>query len=99
MNSDQLRQTVAELRALANRIEGKIDTPRFDSGNAPISRKRVGRGVKQPIEAIDLETGEVVQRFASAAETAKEGFTPTSVSMCIRGKLKSHGGYKWQRAA
>ena len=99
MNCDQLRQTVAELRALANRIEATIDPPRCDGGNAPISRKRVGNGVKQPVEAIDLETGEVIRRFASAAETAKDGFTPNSVSMCLRGVLKSHGGYKWQRVA
>jgi hypothetical protein len=96
MNSDQLRQTVAELRALANRIEGTID--------APAALPSLGITPKQtrylrPVEAIDPATGEVVQRFASQADAARAGFIAPMISACLNGRAKQTGGYQWRWAA
>jgi len=51
----------------------------------------------KPVAQIDKITGAVIRVWANAYEAQREGgFTNSNISKCCSGKLKTHGGYKWQ---
>jgi len=45
---------------------------------------------------VNIETGEELM-FSSRKSIEIMGFSPSSISQCIRGKSKSHKGYRWFR--
>ena len=47
-----------------------------------------------PVVQLTLD-GELVEVYAAAKETGRSGFTPTCITACIKGKKKTHKGYKW----
>ena len=57
-----------------------------------------GTGTGKPIEALDLETGEVVGRFPSAAAAGRVGFHKSALSLCLRAPHRQHKGYHWRYA-
>lgn len=42
-----------------------------------------------------FKNGELVMTFKSTQEAGRNGFKPSAVSKCCRGKLKTHKGYSW----
>lgn len=55
-------------------------------------------GVKNPksIPVVQLTlNGHLVNVYGSACEAERSGFSHSHINQCIKGKLKTHGGYKW----
>lgn len=59
-----------------------------------IKRRAASRSM--PVQAIDVKTGEVVLEFPSMMEAGRKGFDQAHVSLCCRGKRRTHKGYKWR---
>lgn len=52
---------------------------------------------KQSKNVLQLtKTGELVYEWPSINEAGRNGFEPSNIVNCCRGKLKSHGGYIWK---
>jgi hypothetical protein len=51
-----------------------------------------------PIESYNLETGEKVKHYRSQSATIKDGYCPTNISACLRGKARSHHNLGWRLA-
>ena len=51
---------------------------------------------ERPVER--LLNGNVVQRYRSAREAEKDGFSNQLIAKCCKGKRKHHGGYEWKYA-
>ena len=47
-----------------------------------------------PVVQLTLE-GELVNVYGSSMDAARNGFNHGNINMCIKGKRKTHGGYKW----
>ena len=61
-------------------------------------RKSSRRGAKNPksIPVVQLTLdGELVNIYGSAGEAERNGFEHTTITACIKGRRKTHGGYKW----
>ena len=50
------------------------------------------------LEAMSCRTLEVI-RFGSYYAAKLEGFDPTSIRACIKGKAYTHGGFSWRLAS
>lgn len=50
----------------------------------------------KPVAAYDMRTGKIALVFDSQKDAAKVGFRQSSISLCIKGKIKSHGGFIWR---
>ena len=50
------------------------------------------------IEAMNCRTLEVI-KFGSYYAAKLEGFDPTAIRACIRGKAYTHGGFTWRLAS
>lgn len=62
------------------------------------SNKGKGKNTVKPVEQINQE-GEVVNVFRCIADVRDCGFSPSAVSQCCRGVLKTHQGYKWRKVS
>ena len=64
--------------------------------------KSLGRGkAPRPVEKIDINTGEVVQKYRSVSEAGYEYGTQSaraSITHCCQGRYKQAYGYKWRYA-
>lgn len=47
-----------------------------------------------PVAQLTLD-GELVNVYSSAFEARENGFNQSSITRCVRGELKTSGGYKW----
>lgn len=69
---------------------------KYTGGNAPWYGKH---GVKHncsiPIVQLTLD-GKLAEIYGSSCEAERSGFTATTITACIKGKRKTHGGYKWE---
>lgn len=50
-----------------------------------------------PVIGTNLRTGKMFG-FVSISATQEAGFNPTHVTECLKGKKKSHHGFKWEKA-
>lgn len=79
-------------------------TPKQNRSNPRTVEKykqsNAGKGKHQlkPIEQLNQE-GEVVKVFRCMADVKDSGFSPSAVSQCCRGILKTHQGYKWRKVS
>lgn len=53
-------------------------------------------GNERAVIRYDLETGEQIKRYSSAAEATKEGYSKVVISRCCNGLSYSHRGYGWR---
>lgn len=60
-----------------------------------VKRKPKGSNKKRTIIGINLSNPNETRIYGSSLSTKKDGFTRQMVGMCLRGKRKSHRGYKW----
>lgn len=51
-----------------------------------------------PVIGTNLRTGKMLG-FMSISATRTAGFNPTNVTECVKGKKKSHHGFKWEKAS
>lgn len=47
-----------------------------------------------PVVQLTLD-GQLVKVYGSASEAGRNGFDSSSITKCIKGKRKTHKGYKW----
>lgn len=47
-----------------------------------------------PIVGVNIDSGEVIE-FKSASEAGRNGFSSSSVWMCLKDRQSKHKGYKW----
>jgi group I intron endonuclease len=64
---------------------------------------RYNIGIGQPttikVNQLDKKTGELLDTYYSLGEASrKTGIKTGNISMCLSGKTKSAGGYKWEKA-
>lgn len=55
------------------------------------------KALSKRVDKIDRFTGEVIETYDSEIQAAKmNGLHQGSISACVRGRLKTTGGYKWK---
>ena len=52
--------------------------------------------LSKPVQALDPETGQVVKEFPSTREAERNGFCNGKISLCCRGKRRTHKGLVWR---
>lgn len=73
----------------------------YGTRNKRISEANNGKlGVKNstaiPIVQLDLE-GNLINVYGSSMDAERNGFNHSAINQCIKGKRKTHGGYKWMK--
>lgn len=71
----------------------ELMTPKQNS-NYGTRNSRVSKALSKQVGA--FKNDELVMTFQSIAEAGRNGFDIGSVSMCCRGKRKTHKGYTWK---
>lgn len=85
-----------------NRRNNHVDNLRWcnqsENQQNPISRKRYGDSKAKPVIQLNMDC-QVVRVWASAREAEIHGgFNHRHIADVCRGKLKTHGDYKWRYA-
>lgn len=84
-----------------NNLEWCTHSYNINYGTAQQRRKEklCGRPVYiKPINQLDL-SGNVIATFKSISDAGRKlNLNKENISMCLNGKRKTHGGYKWQYA-
>lgn len=57
--------------------------------------KQRGQRSKRLVDQIDMETGEIIKTWISAAEAGRNGFSENNIYDCLNGRHKSHKGFLW----
>ena len=57
--------------------------------------KRVAEKKSIPVLQLSLD-GKFVKAWKSAVYAERNGFNQSNIIKCCKGRLKTHGGYKWQ---
>lgn len=64
--------------------------------NYGTARQRMAEKLSMSVLQIDINTGQVVSEYPSAAEAGrKNGFSQGGISDCCNGKSKTYKGFKW----
>lgn len=63
--------------------------------NERVSKKLTNGKLSKPVLQFTLD-GEFVREWPSTQECGRNGFIYQKISLCCRGKQKSHKGYKWK---
>lgn len=64
------------------------------NNNYGTRNKQVSYKLSKPVIQYDIE-GNFIREFNSISEVQNNGFNPTAISQCCKGKIKTSGGYKW----
>jgi len=63
-------------------------------------RAKGKNGAVKPVLQICKSTGKILANFFSIAEAERQlGLSSSHIVKCLKGKLKTHGGYKWKYAS
>lgn len=54
-------------------------------------------GVAQAVRGTACNGTGMVVEYPSIQDAKAGGFTPTSIRYCLQGRLKTHGGFRWER--
>ena len=97
-NEAVAKQKVADL--IAN---NHSDNPAFGYNRPPASPSTeaqiIARGLRKPIYQCDIDDNVLVEyKSVNAAASAVSG-SPTTLSNCLHGRLKSYKGYHWHYAS
>lgn len=58
--------------------------------------ERAGKSLEKPIIKISIKTGEILKRYPSKKDAAKDGFNSSCLSLCANGKIKTSSGFIWK---
>ena len=58
------------------------------------TKKKLSEAKSIPVVQLTLD-GKLVNVYASAEEARRNGFNPSNLRSCLKGRRKTHGGYKW----
>lgn len=78
-----------------NRLENLNLMTHKENNNFGTRTERAAKAQSKPVVAFD-EAGNVVLEFSSTMEAGRNGFHQGALSLCCRGKLKHHRGYRWK---
>lgn len=62
---------------------------------SPEAIKKSALAHKKPVAAYDIN-GNVIKQYAGVIDTKIDGFTPSCVSLCCKGKISTHRGLIWK---
>lgn len=85
-------------KRISNALKGRVlsDEHKKALSNA---RKGVPRIYsRRPIEKLDKNTGEVLQRYEMIISTREDGYNPHAIQAVLSGKGKTSGGFGWRYA-
>lgn len=91
---DEARERLAKR---AQEVQDRLRSPKVSATRSE-ARKNSPRAkalAQRNCIAVEGRRGEDVRLYASAKDTARDGFNPATVSRCLHGHLKSHGGFTW----
>ncbi len=87
-----LMQVIHNKRTTCKNIQAK-----FHNDNRKISQFHSRQGGKIPIYQINKDTNNIIKEWESATYAAKVlNLDSSSITKCLKGKLKTHGGFKWR---
>lgn len=84
-----------ETRKKISDAQSGSKSPKFGKPINPVHQKMMLEARRQPIIQYALD-GSFVKRWESLSEASKEGFNNTCITMCCRGKNKTHNGFLWK---
>uniref|UniRef100_A0A6C0EYD8 HNH nuclease domain-containing protein n=1 Tax=viral metagenome TaxID=1070528 RepID=A0A6C0EYD8_9ZZZZ len=59
--------------------------------------KYITKFKKTAVHKIDIDSNEIIKTYDKISDTIIDGFNIKTISSCINGKRKTHGGFRWQR--
>ena len=77
-----------------NKVENLEWVTSKENSNYGTRNKRVAKSQSKPIYGINVKTNERIE-FPSTQEAGRSGFDASAIVKCLKGKRKSHKGYKW----
>lgn len=87
--------TQEQIKRLSDAHKGYIFS---DERRAQLSELQKDKSFRppSPVKQIDLKTGLVVKEYEKIKDAKQDGFHPGHISSVCSGKLKTHGGYRWE---
>ena len=77
-----------------NKVENLEWVTSKENNNYGTRNKRVAKSQSKPIYGINVKTNEKIE-FPSTREAQRNGFDASAIVNCLKGRRKSHKGYKW----
>lgn len=68
----------------------------YGTRNQRVSEKMTNGKLSIPIVQLDPSSNKVLNVYPSTMEAERNGFYHSSIAKCIKGRYKTHRGYKWQ---
>ena len=102
---EELEDEDAAKQAVANLINDIHANDPAYGYNCPVKRgpsteaQIVARGLRKPVLQLSLDDTPLVQYKSLNAAASAIGGSPTSLSNCLHGRLKSYKGFHWRYAS
>ena len=77
-----------------NKVENLEWVTSKENCNYRTRNERMANSKSKPIYGINIKTNEKIE-FLSTMEAERNGFDASNIVHCLKGKRKSHKGYKW----
>ena len=77
-----------------NRVENLEWATSKENSNHGTRIERMAKSQSKPIYGINVKTNERIE-FPSTQEAGRSGFDHSHIVKCLKGRLKTHKGYKW----
>ena len=77
-----------------NKVENLEWMTRRENINYGTRNERSEKSQSKPIYGINIKTDEKIE-FPSTQEAQRSGFDQSNIVKCLKGKRKSHKGYRW----
>lgn len=97
-NESVAKQIVADL-ITSNRSDNPAFGYNRPSASPSTEAQIIARGLRKPIYQCDLDDNVLVEYKSVNAAAAAINGSPTTLSNCLHGRLKSYKGYHWRYVA
>ena len=77
-----------------NKVENLEWVTSKENNNYGTRTERMAKSQSKPIYGINVKTNERIE-FPSTQEAGRSGFDQSHIVHCLKGKRKTHKGYKW----
>ena len=89
-DEDKTNNKVENLEWMSSKENINYGTRNMRSGKSQTNNKKKSK----PIYGINIKTNERIE-FPSTQEAGRNGFNQGAIVNCLKGRCKSHKGYKW----
>ena len=69
--------------------------PMFGKHHSEETKEKMSESHSKPIVQIDASTNKIINVWGSSADAEREGYNHGNISLCCKGKRKTHGGFRW----